>query len=67
MTCVSPITRVWAPWLSADECRGRLGRGGRPVSRQRRQATEAGASRVAGGTGVPGTSVTTSGELLIDW
>jgi hypothetical protein len=67
MTRVSPVTRGRASWFPADEPRGRLGRDGLPISRQRRQAAGAGASRVAGGTGVLGVSVTTRGELLIDW
>jgi hypothetical protein len=67
MTRVSPVTRDRAPWFPADERRGRLGRDGHRISRQRRQGDGAGASRVAGGTGVLGASVTTRGELLIDW
>jgi hypothetical protein len=67
MTRVSPVTRAWGPWFPVGAGRGRLGRGGHLISRQRRQAAEAGASRVAGGAGVLDTSVTTSGELLIDW
>jgi hypothetical protein len=67
MTRVSPVTRDRASWFPADARRGRLGRDGPPISRQRRQGAGAGASRVAGGTGVLGVSVTTRGELLMDW